>query len=76
LRDKAELFDNNHTVVVACPKAIHFRQSQSWGGLTCIINPGKRPVIATLTRKHQKARHLDLDKLKIDSLRPDISTCL
>jgi hypothetical protein len=40
LGDKAELFDNNHTVVVPCPKPIHFRPSQSWNGLTCVANPG------------------------------------
>jgi hypothetical protein len=41
LGDKAELFDDRHTVVVPCPKPIQFRQSLS-KGLTCFNQKGNR----------------------------------
>jgi len=39
LGDKAELFDDRHTVVVPCPTPVEFRQSVS-KGLTCLIQKG------------------------------------
>ncbi|MGA2745077.1 MAG: hypothetical protein ABSE44_10335 [Candidatus Sulfotelmatobacter sp.] len=42
LGKEIELFDNKHTIVVPCPKPIHFRPSISWNGLTCLAQGDNR----------------------------------